>query len=485
MPTDILPPEDEGDYAVFPKIAVPAQALQQWDCAPGLPLTITPEVAGGALFRYQGGRESAVRVNTTQVVSVRPDAVLRMDYRLRKHEWDYGSRMELLVEFLNAEGKRLGLKPADSSNIVGYTSMPLSELCYPTAMDMDIDYFNYMRTPANCAGIRLLVGFAGNANSVHLKEWRLREVNPALEPWFLQPPLGKQLPYDKSPAVSDDEARRIVAARPASVSSIVRNGDLLEWHVNGEKLAPAILHNCNTGSYARVTEFRPIGYRLFTTPVFLGKPLFPDDFRQVWREDDTFDISAVETALLRVLREAPDAYIILTIMVTPNVKWLLDNPEELRLAPDGLPEILKKAHYTYRGSKEFPAAPGETWSPSFHSVKYRRDIEDVLTRLMREIDKSPLAKAIAGVYLLGGDDAQFRAPNVPENSPLALAAFRQFLREKYGTAALTGFSHWEITRGQSTLGLRFADPPTARNSSLASLVQSPRSCCGTSPGQSA
>ncbi|MBQ6470622.1 MAG: beta-galactosidase, partial [Victivallales bacterium] len=157
------------------------------------------------------------------------------------------------------------------------------------------------------------------------------------------------------------------------------------------------------------------------------------DYNQIWLEDDSFDLSALEKAVFRVLREAPDAYVILNIYVCPTARWLKENPGELQLAADGNPVIMRSCAVTTRSSALFPEKRGESWTASIHSEKYRRDLAAVLEKLFREFEKTDAAKAVAGVYVTGGDDAQFRAPPGPDMSPLTRPAFQDFLRKKYGT----------------------------------------------------
>ena len=137
------------------------------------------------------------------------------------------------------------------------------------------------------------------------------------------------------------------------------------------------------------------------------------------------DVTGMEKAVYRVLRENPDAHVILNLIVYPSAYWLKNNRNELHPGKDGNPLILRNGAFTNRTSAEFPVKPGETWSPSIHSAKYRADIARVLEDVMRNFEKTDASKAVAGIYITGGDDGQFRAPVVPDSSPVAQNAFRQ------------------------------------------------------------
>jgi len=313
--------------------------------------------------------------------------------------------------------------------------MQLAELSSLTAIGENLSYFNYFKVPEKSTQVRLAAIFAGNPCQLDLQEWKLREVDPELFPWFSQPGMGRQQTYPGFPAVSDRELGLRLARRRPAVSRLVPNQDRMEWHINGQKIPPAILHNPITGSFERVSAFKRAGFKLFTSPVILGRSPYPDDYDQIWREDGTVDVSALEKAVHRVLREDPEGYVILNLIVCPSARWLKANREELHPGKDGAPLIFTHGAFTGRSSAVFPVKPGETWSPSIHSRKYRRDIAEVLTEVFRKFERTDAAKAVAGVYITGGDDGQFRAPVIPDRSRPAQDAFRQYLKEKYKTPA--------------------------------------------------
>ncbi len=371
-----------------------------------------------------------------KTVAVRPGSVLRTDFVFRKNKWQYGSRADFQIEFLDDAGKSVKRHTIDASIMGGgYISMSFAELSSLTALHEKISYFNYFRVPANGTQVRLIAGFAGNPCELELLDWKLREVDPALSPWFRQPPMGVQLSYPYSPAMTDEAVRNRLVSRPRTESRLVREHDRLAWHINGKKIAPVILHNPITGSYERVTAFRKAGFPLFTSAVILGRAPYPDDYNQIWLEDGSIDVSGMEKAVYRVLRENPDAHVILNLIVYPSANWLKNNRKELHPGKDGNPLILRNGAFTNRTSAEFPVKPGETWSPSIHSAKYRADIARVLEEVMRKFEKTDASKAVAAIYVTGGDDGQFRAPVIPDDSPVAQMAFRQFLKEKYKTPA--------------------------------------------------
>ncbi|MBR4665550.1 MAG: hypothetical protein IKO93_16930 [Lentisphaeria bacterium] len=431
---DIAPYGFDGDPKMFPEIAIPESYFRNWKSEK--PDSTLTSVSGKEcpVFRYAGGNEYPLYAKMVRSVPLSGGTHFRTDLVIHKTEWKYGSRAAFFLEFLDADGRRILLKPIDSNNISpAYRPMPLSEMSSYCGINCDIAYFNYFKIPPKCRSVRLMAAMAGNPAEIMLKKWRLRLVDPSLEPWFQQPAQGRQLAYEKSPAASDDEIREMLKKRKAGVSRLVRSGDRLEWRIDGKKIAPAILHNPIIGSFSRCTEFRRAGFQLCTSTVFLGHSPYPDDYDQVWLEDGSFNIKALENAVFKVLREAPDSYVILNIFVCPTAKWIKENRGELQLGADGNPVIMKNCSVTTRSSAQFPEKRGESWTASIHSEKYRQDLAAVLEKLFREFEKTDAAKAVAGVYVTGGDDGQFRAPPGPDRSPLTRPAFLEFLLHKYGT----------------------------------------------------
>ncbi|MBQ7207682.1 MAG: beta-galactosidase [Lentisphaeria bacterium] len=417
-----------------PEIALDAKLLRDWTVKEG-PLEAAPRDKG-IVFTYGGGRERPVTAVLAKPAAVEPGTFVRLDLKLFKHRWSFGSKMQIFVEFTDKSGRTCERLVIDRSNVDdAYRPMDFEELASPIGIGLDLDYFNYFRVPAGCTGLRLAAEFSGNPCEAEIKSLRLFETDPAFEPWFSQPEKGEQLAFDRSPAVSDARAREILKARKKAVSSLVRNKDRVEWCIDGKKVPPAIFHNTTSDTHLLASEFYPAGYRLFTSAVILGRSVYRRPYTQTWREDGSFDLKAMEEAVLRVIREAPDAHVVLNLLVIPNALWLKENRSELRTLPDGTPGLIRGWHYLAAGSREFPTAVGESWSPSFHSRKYRKDIAEVLEKLMREFEKTPAANAVVGVYITGGDDIQFRAPREPDFSPAARPAFRAFLLEKYGSSA--------------------------------------------------
>ena len=431
---DVMSPEFEGDPLKYKNISFDKNLLLNWQNVQYVNSIKVSLKKNNIIFNYSGKFEHPQKTSTVQTIKVNNNSYIKTNFIFRKLQWQYGCRVNFILEFLDKNGKVQKTSSIDSSTIgQGYISMALCELTSPTAINEKISYFNYFKIPNKCTQIRLSATFAGNPCSLELIDWNFREVDPNLTPWFRQPSIGKQLTYPNSPAVSDKEVEKYLKNRPRSISKLIENSDRIEWYIDGKKAPPAILHNPITGSYQRITAFKDAGFKLVTSAIILGKAPYPDDYHQIWKEDGSIDISGMEKAVYRVLRENPNANVILNFIIYPNAKWLKDNPNELHLGKDGNPLIVKNGAFTSLTSAKFPETKGQTWSYSIHSRKWRNDVEKVLTQVMEKFEKTDASKAVAGIYITGGDDGQFRSPVIPDTSPVALKYFKLFLLNKYKT----------------------------------------------------
>ena len=106
----------------------------------------------------------------------------------------------------------------------------------------------------------------------------------------------------------------------------------------------------------------------------------------------------IEKAVKKVIKYAPDGYVILCLSITPNKSWLLANKDQLMTNAKGEYAIIRD--YAVRGlySKEFPDKIGYSWYPSTSSVKYQKDMAAVLQKALTEFEKTDAAKAVAAIY---------------------------------------------------------------------------------------
>ena len=391
------------------------------------------------VFAYDGAdwkKEYAWSTNTTKVKS---GAYLRLDYSWRKLEWSFGSYFLPVMRFEDRQGKLVRDIGFDATNIKG-ANYPMFESDSVAGLGERIDYYNFVQVPTNAVRMRLGVMARGNPFRVRIENLAFQYVHDygdGAGPWYNQPYLAHQIDY-KATGMTDDEIRVRLRSRPKAVPELRRNGDRTDLYVNGERILPGTRHCQRTDETAKrghkhgVQEFKKAGYRVYNVNIVSGEHTYADHQDPIWREDGTFDIDLMERKVFKILREDPDAYVILVCKVMAPHFWKMRNKGELECDFNGRYRIFAGTEFTERYTTQYPTAPGEHWVPSIFSRKYLEDMGAALEEAFRRFEKTLAAKAVIGVYVTGGDDCQFRLQRDPWNSPLAERGFREWLREEYG-----------------------------------------------------
>jgi hypothetical protein len=152
----------------------------------------------------------------------------------------------------------------------------------------------------------------------------------------------------------------------------------------------------------------------------------------VWRGEGQFDYTGLDERLAAVRAAAPEARLILRVMVESPPWWDRLHPGELTglLSPAGKP--LSQAPPGVIGRK--------TTSASWASPAWQQDAAAALTRLIEHVQQAPYANAIIGYELAGGERGDWvcwgDSAGLPGDysAPSALA-FRRWLQQRYGSLA--------------------------------------------------
>lgn len=117
-----------------------------------------------------------------------------------------------------------------------------------------------------------------------------------------------------------------------------------------------------------------------------------------WLKPGAYDMFCEEAEVL--LREVPDAYIMLRIGMHPPVSWCKDNPDETLTYSDGK----KKPAHLYTESYEADYPDGIY---SFCSEKWRKDATAALLETLKRIDASPYADRVIGCFFAAGGTSEW------------------------------------------------------------------------------
>lgn len=425
----------DGDPAKFPFFVSGNLLLNGvWQGDPGT----SAKMVNGKLQLHWAGKDFRKRRIYGPEIKVQSGAFIKGILHFRKLLFDDGSFAPAEVVFYNKDGKEVFCRRFDTSNISGYRPMRLNEFQETCGNNTEIKYFNYFRVPENAVSMRMAWSFTRNPAVIEVGKLEFRYVDPVKKPWFSQP-AGRGTLVLKPRQVSPGEADSILARRTRPVAKLVRSGDRVEIMIDGKSVPPLFMHNClydikNRPAYT--AEFSRMGAKFITVPLALGRGLYAHHPAALSPEGKLY-LSGWQQRLREHIVQHPDGYLMLAIIIFPPDKWIRENDDQLMKDANGVNFIYGYPYYPIGkgAAKELPKGNFNRY-PSQFSEKYTQYICGELTRVLTEFEKLPEAKAVAGIYLLGGDDDQFRMPSInttPDCSPAALAGFRKFLREKYRT----------------------------------------------------
>ncbi|MBR1965950.1 MAG: hypothetical protein IKA22_05020 [Lentisphaeria bacterium] len=431
----VLDPEFDGDPKKFPYITPSNDILLsgQWRSAPRLKIENGKD---GVNFSWRRKENSAFGVSSISNVTwdVVENEYIKGDFSWTKKSWQYGSIIKFYLQFLNADGKVISQAPIDAKlvnspkNMVSYMPMLVSEFGTEAGINEKISYFNYYQVPLKAVKVRLKIDFAGNPFTFVLNNAVFRKVAPAKLPWFREP-YGKQKIH-KISKLTEKEVDAVLAKREKVKPELRRIGDRVELFINGKKTPVHILAQPLAGDYKWIDGFKKAGFNFFLTTATLGRRPENVESEQIWQEDGTVDISSIEKAVKRIIKFAPDAYVFICLSINPTKSWLLANKDQIMTNAKGEYAVIN--NFGVRGlySKEFPTHPIQSWYPSTSSVKYQQDIAAIIKKALTEFEKTDAAKVVAGIYVTGGDDGQFRFPPFPDYSKVAIDSYRSFLKSQ-------------------------------------------------------
>ncbi len=365
---------------------------------------------------------------------------VRGQLKFQKIRWDESCYGAATVAFYNDKGKMLWRKRFDQSNLTGYSPFKVEEFQVPSAIGESVDYFNFWEVPEGAVSMRAGWSFSYNPAEIAVEELSFSSVSPENKPWFKTPEQRADLVLP-SRAISDEELDKVLAAREPALATLHRDGGRVELTINGQRELPYFMHNCpypikNLENYTGY--FNAMGFRFATVPLNLGEGIRPH-MPSALLEDGSIDIESWRQEVRAHLKQAPDSYLILSVWIFPTKGWLQKNQDQLMKDANGVDFIFGYPHYPLGkgAAKELPQGDFSRY-PSLFSEKYRQHICGELQRVLREFEKTPESKAVAALYLVGGDDAQFRLPSIhstPDLSPVAHDGFRKYLLDKYGSDA--------------------------------------------------
>lgn len=173
-----------------------------------------------------------------------------------------------------------------------------------------------------------------------------------------------------------------------------------------------------------IRNFSRSGISLFQLDLFL---------EHVWPAEDVFDLTLARKQIAGVLEVCPEAGVIFRFHLRAPTWWLHQHPEEwVAYADTGYAE---EQQYGLLRIIEHDNNPVRRVSMA--SRKWRRAVTEQFARFLNELAATPEGNALVGIQVANGVYGEWHNwgffENEPDISEPMTAAFRDWLRDKYGT----------------------------------------------------
>jgi hypothetical protein len=215
-----------------------------------------------------------------------------------------------------------------------------------------------------------------------------------------------------------------IAGLEAAAAPFQDPGDRTVAKIQSHKGAPAIFINGSPVDpliyffpvpvKEHIAGFYRAGIRLYSWGN--GTTMSEDCYDLGWNGPDQFDYSRFDEEVATVLDVAPEAYVLPRLAVSAPTWWLTSHPDDQLVCEGGDSRRLMT---------------------SMASAAWRRDAGDAVARFIRHVRGKAYARHVIGYHIVGGQNEWFYVGSggrgFPDFSPSALAAFRAWLKPRYGS----------------------------------------------------
>lgn len=175
-----------------------------------------------------------------------------------------------------------------------------------------------------------------------------------------------------------------------------------------------------------------------------GTTLFWDKMR--WdmatrQSDGSFDFTRLENELMFIYHQAPESRVLLTINCDVGEDFFRRHPESIFRNEKGELGVRQFGAFAGFGVPGPNPEKNRHWAVSYASREYQAYVCEGLKAVAEFLNSTPAGNIVAGFTLNGGHDDQYlqweysAARGQADYSPAAIAAYRRYLRKKYGTDA--------------------------------------------------
>lgn len=279
-------------------------------------------------------------------------------------------------------------------------------------------------------------------------------------------PIWEYPPRRDLPPLTEELKNKIKNEAVSSAKLKTDEGGVTRLRING-KMQPLIVGDIGPFAYVEATACydtfskAQIDVNLLAMDVayfhrdlgYVGPRQYMESF---WLGKKQYNYPDVEKVLWRMLRANPNAKIILWLGINNYPAWAEENPDELVRNNEGKLLVMEHHFKRYEGKTLSKLPQRDQYVPSFFSEKYRTDLNEALTELVKTVEASIPGKAVVGYLLGGGVDYQLYSVNPPDNiiqgnssmvwdySRPAVIAWRKWLQKKYNDNSAQISAAWGI-----------------------------------------
>lgn len=272
--------------------------------------------------------------------------------------------------------------------------------------------------------VRIVLG--GNGGTVALDDVSL----PASEYTYRYPHGMVTVPTEKEPSIEPESV-----VHEAWVEKVDGKTRLM---VDGKPTPPVLYAVMNTlaqtsyGEYEAMAKMAGVKLQVVHVPLYDAVARFPGRKGLVtWKTGGQFDFSLGHENMRHFARSSKDGLAVLNFSVAWPQDWVDKHPEDAWINREGLRAYGTDIHL--RGfARELP--PNHRWIPSPFSKKAIAEAQRGVAQFIDELKREGLDRRVVGCHIAGGHDGQFYTGRFADYSPAAQAAFREWLKERYGSS---------------------------------------------------
>ena len=258
-------------------------------------------------------------------------------------------------------------------------------------------------------------------------DWQIRDLKTELKRWeAMRKRRSDTKNYDVD-MIPQDEFEKALAADIDHTGKVVKINGTTRLLIDGKITAPAIYKAKNSSLDKNVFSGKVLeksGLTIQMNPIRFGKT--PRREFGIWSKDK-FDVASGVELVRKAMRSAPKSNFILSVSIDPYVEFTAEHPDEVWVHHTGQVVYGGSVHADYYVERQ----KGWPWI-SMHSLVYREAVKKNLAILIDELKRTGLSKRIVGMHIEGLHDGQFAVRHLDYGKP-ATAAYRKYLRQKYGT----------------------------------------------------